>query len=247
MKKTFIPLLITVLLLASAITIPLVGQQTEAQNDRPTIALVNRVVQIVERRSPEIEWRAAKIGDLLNSGDVIKTGPASFSLVRFYDNSLLRIRELTEIIVYADRDRDAYHRNIQIDHGGVGFDVRKKEADRFEFSTPTSVASIRGSSGTFTIVPGESDVLLMGTGNALLRNLLSGQELDVIGGEIAFSNSDGTIDKRSINEDDLDTYGDGTNGGTKERTKRILELRTKDEAGNPRKVVIEFEEDPPQK
>jgi hypothetical protein len=75
---------------------------------------------------------------------MIKTGPASFSLVRFYDNSLLRIRELSEVTVFADRDREAYHRNIQIERGTVSFDVRKQESDRFEFSTPTSVASIRG-------------------------------------------------------------------------------------------------------
>jgi hypothetical protein len=246
MKRIVVSLMILIFI---GLTYPahLAGQQAGTQNDRPTIALVNRVVQIVERRSPEIEWRAAKIGDLLNSGDVIKTGPASFSLVRFYDNSLLRIRELTEIIVYADRDRSAYHRNIQVDRGGVGFDVRKQEADRFEFSTPTSVASIRGSSGSFTIVPGESDVLLMSTGRALLRNLLSGEELDVIGGEIAFSHSDGSLDKRSVNQDDLDRFGDESTEGAKERRKRILELRTKDEAGNPHKVIIEFEEDPPQR
>ncbi len=227
-----------------SLLLPAAAQQSERQNDRPTVALVNRVVQIVERRSPEIEWRPAQIGDLLNSGDIIKTGPASFSLVRFYDNSLLRLRELSEIIVYADRDREAYHRNIQIDRGSVGFDVRKQEADRFEFSTPTSVASIRGSSGSFTIVPGESDILLMSTGLAILRNLLSGQEINVTGGEIGFSYSDGNLDKRTITEEDQNTYGEGTGSETQERRKRTLEIRTKDEAGNPRKVIIEYEEDP---
>jgi hypothetical protein len=221
------------------------SDDTQTNDDRPTVALVNRVVEIVERRAPAIDWRQAKIGDLLNSGDMIKTGPASFSLVRFYDNSLLRIRELSEVTVFADRDREAYHRNIQIERGTVSFDVRKQESDRFEFSTPTSVASIRGSSGILSVEPENPTVLLMVTGFAILRNLLSGEEVNVTGGQIAFSFPDGGIQIRDITEDDLDQYGDVTDetGKDIERQRRTLEIRTTDEDGNPRRLIIEFEED----
>lgn len=208
--------------------------------DRPTIALVNRVVEIVERRSPDVEWRTAKIGDLLNSGDIIKTGPASFSLVRFYDNSHLRIRELSQVTIYADRDRENYHRNIHVTEGSVGFDVRKREADRFEFTTPTSVASIRGSTGSFISRMNEPDILLMVTGLAVLRNLLSGEEIEVRGGEIAFSYTDGSLEKRPLTQRDLDEYEDRVE---RERRQRTIEIRTIDEQGNPRTIRIIFEED----
>lgn len=242
-----------ILLFTLAITISMVlsfdqvitGENND-NDERPTIALVNRVVEVVERRSPEIDWRKANIGDLLNSGDIVKTGPASFSLVRFYDNSLLRIRELSEVTVYADRDRENYHRNIQIDEGSVGFDVRKKDADRFEFSTPTSVASIRGSSGIITVIPGEADVLLMATGAAVLRNLITGEEIEVFAGEIAFSGPDDALEKRDITEEDAETYGapeDEEEEIQIDRQRRTIEIRTFDEDGNPRTIIIEYEED----
>ncbi len=219
--------------------------ENENNDDRPTIALVNRIVEVVERRSPEVDWKRAKIGDLLNSGDIVKTGRASFSLVRFYDNSLLRIRELSEVTVYADRDRENYHRNIQLDEGAVGFDVRKKDADRFEFSTPTSVASIRGSVGIIIVRSDEPDVLLMVTGLAALRNLISGEEIEVTGGEIGFSYPDGTLEKRDVTEDDIEEYGepDAEEDSQIERQRRTIEIRTFDEDGNPRTIIIEFEED----
>jgi hypothetical protein len=241
-------LLLSALLLTVSAGLP-VRADEDAGNDRPTIALVNRVVQIVERRTPQIDWREARIGDLLNSGDVVKTGPASFSLIRFYDNSLLRIRELSEVIVFADRDREAYHRNIQLEQGSVGFDVRKQDADRFEFSTPTSVASIRGSRGTFTVASGMPDVLLMATGNAVLRNVLSGNEIEVTGGEIGFSFTDGSLEKRDITPEDEEQYGEGagdregTNDRAPVRERNVLEIRTQDEDGNERTIIIEYEED----
>lgn len=242
--NTHISMIVVLSFITALFSERMIAGDTNANDDRPTIALVNRVVEIVNRRTIDADWREAKIGDLLNSGDIIKTGQASFSLVRFYDNSLLRIRELSEVTVYADRDREHYHRNIRVDDGSVGFDVQKKETDRFEFSTPTSVASIRGSTGSFSVLFNGPDVLLLATGLALLRNLISGEEIELTGGEIVFSFSDGTIEKRTITEEDFEQYGTPRDNipGT-ERQQRTLEIRTIDENGNPQSIIIEYEED----
>lgn len=244
MNRIIITLLFAAFLFVLSTDYTITGEN-ENNDDHPTIALVNRIVEIVERKSPEIDWKRAKIGDLLNSGDVVKTGRASFSLVRFYDNSVLRIRELSEVTVYADRDRENYHRNIQVDEGSVGFDVRKKDTDRFEFSTPTSVASIRGSTGIMAVSPDGPDVLLMATGSALLRNLISGEEIEVNGGEIAFSYQDGTLEKRDITQEDLDRYGNPGDDSPSyiDRQQHTIEIRTIDEDGNPRTIIIEYEVD----
>lgn len=202
---------------------------------RPTIALVNRVVEVVERRTNGVEWTNAKIGDLLTSGDIMKTGPKSFSLVRFYDNSLLRIQELSEVTIFSDRDKNHYHRHIEVGKGSIGFDVRKEERDRFEFSTVTSVASIRGSSGLFSIVPADGDVLLMTSGLAVMKNTYTGEEIAVRGGEIAFSRADGSLRKRDINQDDIQRYGvtlSKKDVHREGRQTRTIEIRVMDEHGN---------------
>lgn len=234
---TALLLFIFLLLLSDRIS----AQDNETGNDRPTIALVNRVVEIVEHRTPEVDWKNANIGDLLNSGDVLRTGPASFSLVRFYDNSLLRIRELSEVTVYADRDRENYHRNINVDEGSVSFDIRKKETDRFEFSTPTSVASIRGSTGIFAVSPEGVDALMMITGYAVLLNLITGEEVELMGGWIGFSSEDGTLEIREITREDIDKYGELDL--QKERQQRTIEIQFIDEDGTLQTVIIEFDED----
>lgn len=220
--------------------LPLFQNQATDSNEntsqiRPTIALVNRVVEVVERRTNGVEWTNAKIGDLLTSGDVVKTGPQSFSLIRFYDNSLLRIQELSEVTIFSDRDKNHYHRNIEVGKGSVGFDVRKEERDRFEFSTVTSVASIRGSSGLFSILPTGGDVLLMTSGLAVMKNTNTGEEIAVRGGEIAFSRVDGSLRKRDINQDDIQQYGISLSDRgiqRQPRQPRTIDIRVMDEQGN---------------
>jgi len=242
-KILIIALLLTFLVEPEA---PIRAGDNGNNDERPTIALVNRVVEIVERRSPEVDWQPANIGDLLNSGDIVKTGEDSFSLIRFYDNSLLRIRELSEVRVYAERDRENYHRDIEIDEGAVGFDISKKESDRFEFSTPTSVASIRGSTGILIVRPDSPDIFLLVTGLAHLLNLISGEDIEINSGEIVFSFPDGTMEKREITESDLEEYGnpdDELYETPVERQQRTIEIRTIDEDGNARTIIIEYEED----
>ena len=235
-----IPIFILLSICSSLVpfTTTAIGEEHELH---PTIALINRVVEMVERRAPDIEWQSAKIGDLLHSGDLVKTGLSSFSLVRFYDNSLLRIRELSEVIIYANRDPEAYHRNIEIKRGIIGFEINKQEVDRFQFTTPSSVASIRGSTGTVAVLPNEFDVLLMLTGNAILRNIVTGRELEVTGGEIAFSYPDGTIEKREVTADEVNRYSDSQIDINRRR--RRLEIRTRDDGGSSRRIIIEYEED----
>ena len=230
-------LLITLLMLCF---MPVLQNKATDSNEqtnqiRPTIALVNRVVEVVERRTNGVEWTNAKIGDLLTSGDVVKTGPQSFSLIRFYDNSLLRIQELSEVTIYSDRDKNHYHRHIEVGKGAIGFDVRKEERDRFEFSTATSVASIRGSSGLFSMLSAGGDVLLMTSGLAVMKNTQTGEEITVRGGEIAFSRADGSLRKRDINQNDIQQYGLslGDTGIQRQgRQPRTIEIRVMDEQGN---------------
>src|ERR1041385_8704072 len=61
-------------------------------NTKP-VAQIVKVIQIVDKKTEPAEWEKASPGDGLGSGDGVRTGKKSFAIVKFLDNSILRVRE----------------------------------------------------------------------------------------------------------------------------------------------------------
>ena len=88
-------------------------------------------------------WDKAKKGDLIYGGDFVRTEKESFALIKFNDASTLRLGPNSEVQVYGDKNPQS----ANISSGDVGFTLTKRKSGQFEFTTPTSVASIRGTQG----------------------------------------------------------------------------------------------------
>ncbi len=125
---------------------------------KPTpVALVKKIVKDVKyKESDESDWEIAKTGEPLFDGGLVKTGTKSLALVLFIDGSgLLRVRENSILNIYGDRDGKTLNKNAFLEKGLVGFEVSKQEDEEFKFTTPTMVASIRGTSGALGHEEGE--------------------------------------------------------------------------------------------
>jgi hypothetical protein len=112
--------------------------------------------------------------------------------------------------------KEILSRSVHMDRGSMVFDVKKAETEQFRFSTPISVASIRGTRGgllsdirvdSFTIVHGLSD----------FTNSISGKTGTVGAGQTGVSDSSGNF---SVGNASLQTLNDisnseniGTEGG----------------------------------
>ena len=146
MKKIFLMMLIPLLTISS---ICLAGDPPE----KSPVAFVKKIVKdVTYKRADQSDWDFAKTGTILYDKEQVKTGPNSLALVLFTDGSgLLRVRENTILNIYGDKDGKKMNKNTFIAKGKLGFEVNKQEDEEFKFTTPTAVASIRGTAGLFKV------------------------------------------------------------------------------------------------
>jgi hypothetical protein len=83
-------------------------------------------------------------GSRLQDGDKIVTGDKSFAAMRFVDdNSTVRIRANSTCRIKAKKQKDEILKNVYLEVGALYAKVTQQRG-KFEISTPTSVASVKG-------------------------------------------------------------------------------------------------------
>lgn len=231
MKQTrmFVTALVLVSLL---VAVP----QARAQN--PVIGLISKVIQDVTRRVSGQDWEKATRGQTLTSGDIVKTGTKSFAILKLKDNSLLRLREESEVVVTGTLRGKEFSKSIQVRQGVVGFNIKKQGAgEQFRFSSPTSVASVKGTGGAFRV--NGSDTLTIVEGLVVLTNSVSNTSVDVPAGYTGISRPDGTVESRVSTTAELTAAEDAMRTGDQPRQ---LKLELKNGQGQQKDLIIDFKE-----
>lgn len=201
------------------------------------IALIMKVVPDVEKKNSALEWNAARKGDQLNAGDQVRTGKSGLAIVRFLDKSIVRVREQSLVTVNGDAGSGKYTKVVDIHDGAVGFDIRKQVNEQFRFTSPTSVASIRGTQGLMTDFQ-NNDTLVVVVGLVNLKNIPGNKDLDIPAGFIGFSGSDGSLTSRQATADELKYATSLATGGTGGE----LKFELKDPKGNKKDLKIKFKQ-----
>jgi hypothetical protein len=210
--------------------------QARAQN--PVIGLISKVIQDVTRRVSGQEWEKATRGQTLASGDMVKTGAKSFAVLKLKDNSLLRLREESEVVVTGTLRGKEFSKSIQVRQGVVGFNIKKQGPDeQFRFSSPTSVASVKGTAGVLRV--NGADTLTVVEGLVSLTNSLSNTSVDVPAGYTGISRPDGTVESRVSTAAELSAAEDATRTGDQPRQ---LKLELKNSQGQQKDLIIDFKE-----
>lgn len=107
----------------------------------------------VERTFATQTWTAAKRTDTLRLGDKLRTARSAQSIVRFEDGTILRIAERTEIHFVSPsskNNREPATREVAVLKGALTYDVKANPNQPFRFRSPTAVAAIKGTTGSFT-------------------------------------------------------------------------------------------------
>jgi len=204
-----------------------------------SIALVSKVVLDVKRKELEKDWEIAKRGETLSSGDRVRTGEKSIAIIKFKDNSLVRVRERSELTVTGETRGSSFSKNVNIEGGVVGFNIRKQKKDEeFRFTSPTSVASIRGTGGLFRAHE-SADTLTVVEGSVLLTNNISTNSVLVRAGFTGISNPDGTIQTRPATNEELAA---AQNASSLSEQDNKLEIELRDNQGDRKELKIDFQE-----
>jgi hypothetical protein len=203
-----------------------------------TVGLISKVIQDVSHKQADKDWEKALKGEPLVSGDRVKTGERSIAIIKFLDNSLVRVRELSELTVSGTLNGGAFLKSVDLQNGVVGFNIQKqKPQEEFHFSSPTSVASIRGTGGLFA-TSDSSDTLTVIEGIVVFTNKASGKSVDVEAGFTGISNPDGTLQHRPATRAEHMAAEEAAGNGSLKK----LELDLRDNQGKSKKLHIDIKE-----
>jgi hypothetical protein len=160
-----------------------IGAQ-EAKN----VAVILKTARTCELLKGEAQdWEEATKGKVLDSGDGLRTGSRSFMSIVFQDDmSQLKLNENSELRISGTREEENVSKKLWLGVGNMWVNVTKREAQDFQVETPTAVASVIGSDGSFDVAGNGYTGLDVGSGLFGFSNDFG--SVQVGEGQSAFSN-----------------------------------------------------------
>lgn len=243
-------ILLIIVVLSALIVSPAWKQQ---QDTRSIAAYLIKVKNDVTKKTETTGWQQAILGEALKSGHQVRTDVSSLALIRFADETKLLVREKSIVEIKGQvQGRQILDRNVHTTRGQISFDVKKQEKEAFRFSSPISVASIRGTTGAYTRQDEvNTDLLTIGTGLATFTNLVSNQSTDVANNQTGIADGQGNLSVRQSTPQeqalsstnvpsDEEVAPPGDQAGGKKRHE--LRFSAEDRQGNKKTIVIVWEE-----
>ena len=144
-------------------------------------------------------WTPLKFGSVLYDSSQVRTGEAGFAAIAFTDDgSQLKMRPNTRITLFGQRQADnSILKRVTLEVGELFNDV-KKQKGAIKISTPTSVASVKGTEYWLLVDPDGNTTLITLEGVVELTNLVTGQTIDVGQGYTAYSTVTGEMTSSEI-------------------------------------------------
>lgn len=166
------------------------------------IAQVTKIVKKVDQRnSDKEEWVASKKVPLPDGGEV-RTGSKSLAIVKYLEGSLLLVRENSILNISSKKEGKKVSNNTSIQKGQVYFEVQKQGEDEFKFTTPTAVASIRGTNGLIFCDSTVTRVFLE-NGELYIESITDPtRNGKIVGGEKVVQNEDGSFTSSPFTEEE---------------------------------------------
>ncbi len=203
-------------------------------------AVLVRVINDVESKAPTKGWTNAINYQQLKAGYEVRTQAKSVAVIKFVDNSKLVVREKSIAEIKGEvQGKQILDRQVHMTKGNIKFEVTKGPKEQFRFTSPISVASIRGTSGSWGQGDSSSVYVLL-TGLLNLLNLNSNRSEDICEGQTGIADINGDIVvRRSTNDEQDDAKKDDEQG---QRTRHQIRITGEDKEGKPRTVILEWEE-----
>jgi len=213
MKRSF--MLVLIVVVAALLAAP----AWNFQDKKPIAAYIMKVVNNVERRGgPAQGWTKAVQLSELKAGYEVRTQEKSFAMIKFADESKVAVREKSIITISGEvSGGKILNRDVYIERGRTSFDIKKQQTEQFRFTSPISVASIRGTEGGTGFDPATTfaDITII-TGVAEFSSTRSGCKVDVRAGMTGTIDSSASCktDTASHRELNNNNPGSGLNQGT---------------------------------
>ena len=144
---------------------------------------------------------------------------------------------------------------MKVDEGTVKFDVKKQSIDEFTVITPTSVASVKGTSFWIDCNGENGDQFFGESGSVVIRNRESGEKRELTKNKVANSLPDGTLKVREITPKELEmlekresdvgesenNQGDNQSNSSSEDNQDEIKIEIQDASGNQKSITIKVQ------
>lgn len=202
------------------------------------VAVGTKVRNSVERRpGGEEKFKELLPGTILFDRDFVRTGANGFLvLVYLDDKSMLKIKGNSDLEIRGEREGAGISKRVDMTAGTIKAEVAIQRKGDFVISTPTSTASVKGT--TFWLVSNtqSGDQLFGLSGLVELTNLISGQVITVGAGQTGMSGIDGTTQIVVTTAGDIPEDVEETGGEMKE-----LRIRFRNQDGEEHELIINYD------
>ena len=166
-----------------------------AQNN-PSIAVLSKVKGDVSVKNKDDNQEFFKVnpGHIFRDGDHVKTALNSFAVLIYLDDkSMVKLKGGTSLIINGVKDGNALNKNLNINNGSVKSIINKQKKGEFKVTSPTSVASVKGTSFWSVVNFEQGDTFFNEEGIVEIQNLASGEVVDLFANQTGVSTSSGLI------------------------------------------------------
>lgn len=201
------------------------------------VAVTTKVKGTPELRpSTEKNFKPLSPATVLFDRDFIRTGVRGFLvLVYLDDKSLLKVKANTSLEIRGERQGRGISKKVEMMAGVLKAEISAQRRGDFVISTPTSTASVKGTSFWIVSDPSLGDQLFTLEGSVELLNLISGSVMTVGANQTGISSADGSVQVTATTPENLPEDEEETGEAPKE-----LRIRFRNAEGEERVLILEY-------
>ena len=182
--------------------------------------------------------QALQPGSPLSDQDKIKTGKNGFVAIMYLDDkTVVKILGNSNLIILGDRSGSKINKSLDIKYGRVAANVKPQKGKEFRISTPTSVASVKGTELAIESDPSTGDSFTLIEGLVEVTNSITGESTEVQEGETATSTPEGSLEVAQTTSEDLEGFEEASI----EPQTQELRFEIEDADGNLKEILIKFQ------
>ncbi len=221
--------------LAVAFLVVLLFNPASAVDDKSVALSLKAKGDVQHKKAGSDDAKLLKVGTRLDDGDNIRTGAEAFAVLIFTDDkSMIKLAELTEVVIEGKRDAQSnITKRISMEVGNLYANVQQQRGT-LQIATPTSVASVKGTQFWVVVLADGTTYVVTLDGLVELRNRLSGQIVEVRPGQIGQSSPDGEVGSREVLPEDIPNDPDPNIDNTE-----TIQIELRDSEGRSKDVNIE--------
>lgn len=178
----------------------------------------------------------AKTGTVLVDGDVVKTGKDSFvALIFLDDKSQVKLLENCDLEIRGQKVRNRINKDLSMNYGQLKAEVSKTMKGEFRISTPTSVASVKGTDFWVLSHPLQGDMIIGLSGLVELMNQITGYMTTVGPNQTGISLPNGDVTTQTTNPDNIPK-----DEMSEEKELQQLRIQFQNPQGETKNIIIDY-------